>query len=116
MSEQTSGQRSRERAAVDLMFDALSHPLRRRILTTLAAVFPPDDAALTPEEFHTGDEDVDRFRTELYHAHLPRLADAGYIEWDRDTFIVRRGSNFDEIAPLLRLLTEHQDELPGGWP
>jgi hypothetical protein len=98
------------------MFAVLRHPYRRRVLTTLAGVTPPDDAALTPEDVHTGDEDVDQFRTELYHAHLPKLTAAGYIDWDRATNTSHPGPNFEEIAPVLRLMHDHQDELPGGWP
>ncbi|MDX1745931.1 MAG: hypothetical protein R3324_08340 [Halobacteriales archaeon] len=116
MSDQTSGERSRERVPVDRVFDVLRHPYRRRILTTLAEVPPRDGTAFTPEAFHTGDVDADYFTTELYHAHLPKLAEAGYIDWDRATNTSYRGPNFEEIAPILRLLTEHQDELPDGWP
>lgn len=65
------------------------------------------------EEFTPSDE-VDGI--ELYHHHLPKLADVDFIDWDRETDTIRRGSRFDEIAPLISLMTEHQDELPEGWP
>lgn len=51
---------------------------------------------------------------ELYHWHLPRLVEAGYIEWDSDTHTIQRRPNFDEIVPLLDLITDYEDELIGG--
>lgn len=54
-------------------------------------------------------------RSALYHVHLPKLAEAAYIEWDADTQTIRRGPNFDEIAPLLQLMADHEDELPAAW-
>lgn len=63
-----------------------------------------DDATLT------------EMRTALYHAHQPKLIEADYIEWGKDTYTIRRGPNFDKIAPVLRLLADHEDELPAGWP
>jgi len=29
------------------------------------------------------------------------LADAGYVEWDRESGQVRRGPRFDEVEPLV---------------
>jgi len=49
---------------------------------------------------------------ELVYNHLPELAKAGYIEWDRETGAISRGSRFDEIDPLLELMRDHADELP----
>lgn len=52
---------------------------------------------------------------ELHHAHLPKLDELGLIDWDRSTGEIERGPNWDEIAPLLRLIRDHRDELPAGW-
>ncbi|VTT86294.1 hypothetical protein DM2_2332 [Halorubrum sp. DM2] len=52
----------------------------------------------------------------MYHSHLPKLADLGFIEWDPDENEIRKGPRWDDIAPLLRLIEDHQDELPDGWP
>ena len=54
-----------------------------------------------------------RVQTALYQMHLPKLAEAGYIAWDADTHTIRRGPNFDENAPLLRVMADHEDEPPG---
>jgi hypothetical protein len=98
------------------MFDALTHPYRRRILMLVSEQNPRDEEEFVVENLSTEDDDLELLTTELSHVHLPKLADAGYIEWDEHTQTIRRGPNFEEIAPLLRLMTEHQDELPADWP
>lgn len=67
---------------------------------------------LAPAE--ADDDDLDRLKAELQHNHLPKLAEAGCIDWDAETQTIRRGPNFDEIALLLRLIDDHRDELPVG--
>lgn len=98
------------------MFDVLSHSSRRRILTVLAEANPRTDEEFTPAELRTERDDSERFRMELHHRHFPKLEQAGYIDWDRESGTVRRGPNYDEIASLVELLATHEDELPGGWP
>lgn len=96
-------------------FAILAHPYRRRILLLVGQHDPRDEAEFSVDDL-TADDDLKLLTTELYHVHLPKLVDAGYIDWDADTETIRRGPNFGEIAPLLHLMTEHEDELPGGWP
>lgn len=103
-------------SALDRMFDALRHPYRRRILLLVTEHNPRDEDEFQVEDLATEDDDLELLTSELYHAHLPKLADSGYIEWEADTHTIRRGPNFDEIEPLLRLMHDHQDELPDGWP
>jgi len=107
---------SAESDSLDRMFETLRHPYRRRILQLVNKHNPRDEDEFDVEKLATEDDDLELLTTELYHIHLPKLAEAGYIEWDKDTHTIRRGPNFDEIAPLLRLMTDHQDELPDGWP
>jgi len=61
----------------------------------------------------TGRTDEDHVWTELRHVHLPKLHAAGLVDWNRDAGTVARGRRFDEVAPLVRLLREHDDDLPG---
>lgn len=96
--------------SLDRLFDALSHPHRRRVLVLISEYNSLDDQ-FSFGDLVTEDDDPESLKTELYHVHLPKLADAGYIEWDRDDRTIRRGPNSDEIAPVLRLLHEHGDEL-----
>lgn len=98
------------------VFDALKHPYRRRILTLVFEHNPRDDDELSVDRLATGDDDFELLVTELYHVHLPKLAETGYIDWDKHSPTIRRGSKFDDVAPLLRVMIEHQDELPDGWP
>ncbi|WP_435159811.1 DUF7344 domain-containing protein [Haladaptatus sp. DFWS20] len=106
-------------ASLDVMLNALSNVHRRRILLAVADHNPRDEDEFTPDEIPTdtiADEDLDSLKTQLHHTHLPKLADAGYIEWDPMTETVRRGPNFDDVAPLLKLMSDHADELPDDWP
>ncbi|WP_224338405.1 DUF7344 domain-containing protein [Haloprofundus halobius] len=107
-------------------FSTLADPARRYVLDYLAKQATPvsfDRLTTRVAAWHT-DSDPDavdeatltEMRTALYHVHLPKLAETGYIEWDADTHTIRRGPHFDEIAPLLQLMADHEDELPAGWP
>jgi hypothetical protein len=100
---------------LDRMFDVLSHPYRRRVLLLVSEANPRGEDEFSPSDVAT-DDDAELLTTELFHSHLPKLAESGFIDWDRDTHTIRRGDRFDEIAPLLRLMHDHQDELPADWP
>ncbi|SDK03581.1 DUF7344 domain-containing protein [Natronorubrum texcoconense] len=104
----------RERASLDELFDVLSKPPRRRILTALADANPRDEVEFAPRDF-TSDEQREDALVRLHHAHLPKLDEAGFIEWNRGSKTITRGPRFDEIAPLIELITTHRDELPVRW-
>lgn len=99
--------------ALDESFDLLSDPVRRRIVTRLHDHNPREEVEFTADELAA---EGDQIELAIHHHHLPKLADAGFIDWDRDANIVTRGPRFDEIAPLIELMVNHQDELPAGWP
>jgi hypothetical protein len=84
---------------LDTILKSLRHPVRRRVLRAVAAHNPRDEAEVSRSEDDT--TVADDVAIELYHVHLPKLAEAGYIEWDREKATIWRGPNFDEIAPLL---------------
>lgn len=92
MSGSRSGSRTVDRYAV---FELLSNGHRHRLLRTLleegstTAIPPSDDT--TPESV----------RIALYHIHLPKLDEAGLIEWDRDRNQVSKGPRFKTVVDLL---------------
>jgi len=103
------------------LFEILSADLRRRLLFLLCdspevdvpdALRPRSQAAPPPGQFATGSEQDDTLRIQLHHVHLPKLADQELIEWDRDSQTVTRGSRFDEIEPVLRLLADNPERFP----
>ncbi|MFC6977100.1 hypothetical protein ACFQL1_24030 [Halomicroarcula sp. GCM10025709] len=98
---------------VDRVSDALRHGDRRHILLTIADAELADEERLSLQELDL--DSTDRPAVELVHRHLPKLAEAGYIEWDREMGTITRGPNYDEVGPLLQLIQNHSDELPGEW-
>ncbi len=101
VSDTKSGSQTVDRYAV---FELLSNGHRHRLLTTLleegstTAIPPSDDAG--PEA------DPESVRLALYHIHLPKLEDAGLIEWDRDRNQVSKGPKFRTVVDLLGRLDE----------
>jgi hypothetical protein len=97
------------------VFEALSHPHRRHILLALtddssaAVIQDPFDIVIT-------DVDPDILVIQLYHNHLPKLDDFGFIDWDQGSETVTRGDRFGDIEPLLELLNQHKEILPYEWP
>jgi len=99
-------------------FEALANPYRRQLLLALFAENPQDDEDLDPLNILKQGETVDTLdatHVKLEHVHLPKLADMGFIGWDRESGELSKGPNWGEIAPLLQLMDDHQDELPEEW-
>lgn len=96
---------------VDDMFAALADRYRRRLLFTLLDHDPGASVAV-PEAIHYGEVDPDMLFTSMYHVHLPKLADMGFVEWDRTAHTVIRGPRFSTIQSFLQLLVNNRDVLP----
>lgn len=96
------------------LFEILSHEHRRRVLVAVAQANPRDEDELTSESIADGaaDKTLAVLQQELYHIHLPKLNDAGFINWNHDAGTITRGPRFAEVEPLLRLMPEHQDDAP----
>lgn len=112
----TGDERPPDTTPLDDLFDILSHGSRRRILFELSTRNPRRQDEFETEDFVTDDDTLELFRIELYHTHLPRLAESGFIDWNSETGTIIRGPRFGEIEPLLTLIHNHHDELPAGWP
>lgn len=107
----------------DLVFDLLSNRRRRFVLHYLIREDRPVSIQelsrqLAMWEFESEAEDLTdqqekRIYVALYQTHLPKLEDAGVVEYDSDTGLV-------EIAPQARQLQtylgeETADERPWPW-
>ena len=103
-----------DRRPLDTVFDALTHPVRREIVTVLLESNARSEGEFPIREFEH--DEPDHHPTQLYHTHVPKLEAAGYVEWNRGTSTIRPGPRFDEIAPFVELLIARQHELPSGWP
>lgn len=102
----SSADASLEPERIDTMMDALRDQTRRRVLLALLTDVPKRTRALGRE---AGPENAE---TLLYHVHLPKLDEAGYVDWDREANTVTRGPKFHEVEPLLRLLEDRSAEPP----
>lgn len=84
------------------IFTVMASGARREILVALMNT-PPHVGVKPPGDVDAPDSEgaPERLRLELIHRHLPRMAEAGFVEWDRDPLRVRRGPRFDEVAAVL---------------
>jgi hypothetical protein len=79
-------------SSLDSMLDVLSNRYRRRLLVALLEHNPQeDDDPQVPDDVTLGDEDLEELMVSMRHSHLPKLVDAGFIEWDQEMNNVRRG-------------------------
>ncbi|WP_331233248.1 DUF7344 domain-containing protein [Natronorarus salvus] len=98
-------------SGLDAIFGALATERRRSIVRCLADHGSPltlDVLAdvLASAEHSAGterpnSEAVDEVYTSLYHVHLPKLADAGIVEYDRQGDTVSRAEHADAAIGLL---------------
>lgn len=80
----------------DQHFTAMANERRRDLLLSLQQESPQQ-----LDLWMGGDSDR---AIQLYHVHLPKLAEWGFIQWDRDDHRISRGGNYAELDPLLELL------------
>lgn len=108
--------RSQQTVSLDVTLKMLANQYRRRVLIALLDHNPQrDDDLQLPTDSVLPDGEIDRLKIEMRHAHLPKLHEAGIIEWNRETNSIRKGPHFEEVRPLLELIQNHADELPDGW-
>ncbi|MFC7140425.1 hypothetical protein ACFQMA_11365 [Halosimplex aquaticum] len=106
------------------VFGLLANDVRRRLLLRLREREPvqvpdavlerdPDSAESDPVSDGCGGPDHQRLTAvRLHHVHLPKLADAGVVEWHRDRDVVTRGARFGDVEPTLAVLAENAPRLP----
>ncbi|WP_276258973.1 DUF7344 domain-containing protein [Haloglomus litoreum] len=96
--------------STDSAFEALTHEQRRTLLLALLESNPQEAgvASLTGKSELTDAEQ--REQIEMFHVHLPKLEDYGYIEWNKETDQIIKGPQFDEIRPLLECIASNDAE------
>lgn len=96
----------------DTLFEALAHERRRYLLYTLmedeswSLLELARKLAAWEEDVSEADADetvVERTYASLYHAHVPKLADLGIIEFDRETETITKGENAEQVLHVLEL-------------
>lgn len=97
---------------IDRILGVLSNRHRRLILLSLKH----GRAETKADVMIRGGSEQEAVERQLIHNHLPKLAEAGYINWSRGTGEISKGPQFEEIEPLLELIEAHADELPPDWP
>lgn len=101
--------------SLDATFDALSNHYRRRVLFALLARESQNTSGFSLDSLVTREyeyEDPERTRIELYHSHLPNVAEKGYVNRNPDFEKARQGPDFDNIVSIIRLLITHEEQLP----
>jgi len=110
----------------DDAFDALADRRRRQLLVDLLHHEPRPVPTLSDAsrellganesllgEFLAGNreiDDADKTAVRMYHVHLPKLVEYGYVEWDRDADAVSKGMEFDAIRHLLEMIDERRSD------
>lgn len=97
------------------LLDVLSNSYRRELLVALSDHNPQEDDDRDPLNILSDAVEPGSSAIDLFHTHLPKLDSLGYIEWNRDTNEISKGPEWEQIAPVIKLLHDHRDELPAGW-
>lgn len=105
----------RSRVDLDTVLRALADVQRRRLLVALLEDHPQEDSIRVTEDSRLAEQERQRLQMEMFHTHLPKLEDRGFIRWDREEHQVEKGPTFSEIRPLLELLHNNREKLPEGW-
>lgn len=95
------------------LHEALADESRRMVIYSLLDVpkerrLPLPEAALSPNISRNSKD----LKIQLEHHHLPKLADAGYIRWERDPFCVQRGPRYEEVEIVFKQTIDSLDQLP----
>jgi hypothetical protein len=92
---------------IDSMMDALNSREKRVVLMTLLG--DTSEASITTLERQINHDDA---RIRLHHKHLPKLGNAGWIEWDDKSETISKGPRFSKLEPLVQLLKEYNTNFP----
>lgn len=83
-----------------VLYSLMDVPKERRLRLPEAAMAPQTSL------------DDEQLSLHLQHHHLPKLADAGFIRWEREPFCVQRGPHFEEVETMFTLIRNSIDQFP----
>ncbi|WP_227380834.1 hypothetical protein [Haladaptatus halobius] len=63
----------------------------------------------------SADEDVARLRLKLRHTNLSTFVEHGFLTWDHNENLVKKGPRFDAVTPVSDLPNNHGGELPDEY-
>lgn len=97
---------------VSQLFEILCSRHRRLVLLLLrdSAVETTGDL-LAHGERYTWFDDI-----AVRHAHLPKLVDTGYVEWNHTAGLLSKGPSFERIEPFLDLIETRADQIIRSEP
>ncbi|MFC6765973.1 DUF7344 domain-containing protein [Natrinema soli] len=106
--------------SLDVVFDLLADQRRRYVLACLIdhteaiglADLAADVAGRENKEAVTKPpkEKVRTIHTSLYHIHIPKLVEAGVVEYDQDRDLVRVSETGEQIEHLLTVAADGGEE------
>ena len=107
-------------------YDLLNHPLRHRVLLELPnhdnpVRLPALADGIRSSEIpggkirHDDTADSDAVRIELHHSHLPKLAAAGWIEYDSENRTIRYESRIETIRSALRTTVDELNQVRAAY-
>lgn len=98
---------------INSIFTCLGHPYRREIVTIVTEMDGPITTHELAREIATRSNRVlsengyadpaESIRIELYHQHLPKLAEADLIEYDQDANLVSSTSATTHLTALVQI-------------
>ena len=106
----------------DTVLDVCEHKHRRIVLAALAEQqqsLSTDDLAnaIVEHDYHTppteaADETVTKIQIALQHVHLPKLAEAGFVQYDSERQLVEPTAQVDREESHLSVILAVDSELP----
>jgi hypothetical protein len=118
LTDETVPEASADAATIDEVFEILTEPAQRYILTyllrsegeiTISALV---DYVVTKTDYSTDDEEFrQRVTTELTTTHLPALVERGFVEYNMERQLIRPSETTPQVEPYLKIALAQQRSL-----
>ena len=90
------------------IYKILSHPTRRVLLHVLRGIETPTTIETVANEV-AQTEKTRQLEVALHHSHLPKMADAGVIDYDPETGTIRTNDTIDKVYSVLDIVSDERD-------